>query len=56
MTSTLLFNGIPTCPFCQQPIRWMGIEENEKGEEVDVYKCGCGLCDEEKPIIKNKHD
>jgi ligand-binding sensor protein len=46
-------NGIPVCPSCKTPIRFWGVEERPTGTK-EIYKCKCGLCDEERPVIKNK--
>ena len=46
MTTT--FGGIPTCPMCKTEIVFVGVENGK-----EVYCCKCGLCDEEKPDIKN---
>ena len=42
----LFFNDIPTCPICLKQIKFYGVQDDH-----EIYKCDCGLCDEERPII-----
>jgi transcription elongation factor Elf1 len=42
------FGGIPTCPVCKTEIIFIGVEDNK-----EIYTCKCGLCEEEKPEVKN---
>lgn len=46
--ATFLFNGKPRCPMCKSPIAFAGSRDGK-----EIYKCKCGLCDEERPEIKN---
>ena len=43
------------CPHCKTPAGFIGMQESIlKGCGVEIYSCGCGHTQFEKPVVENK--